>query len=76
MSVYDEDLLPTCYYDGTCYYVKIFPTIDSISHDTGYSAGGQNLTITGKSLDGDLDITVDGAPCTIMEIIGTTEVIC
>ena len=46
------------------YTLKMYPSIESISHTTGYANGGQLLTIDGVSLDGDeVTILVDGVAC-------------
>ena len=57
----------TCLYDGvTCYSVKVMPTISGISANAGYAEGGQTLTISGTSLDGEtVSVTVDGETCTV-----------
>jgi hypothetical protein len=34
-----------------CYDVRIMPVIESIDLHAGYSTGGQEITITGKSLN-------------------------
>ena len=56
----------TCLYDGSCYSVKVMPTISGISANAGYAEGGQTLTISGTSLDGEtVSVTVDGETCTV-----------
>ena len=48
-----------CNFDGTdCYDVRIMPSITAISTDGGYTTGGQEITITGTSLNATLD-TID-----------------
>lgn len=53
-----------------CWYVKTHPKIDSISSTTGYTTGGQTLTINGWGLKGttlaDVEVTVDGVACKVM----------
>ena len=64
----DTSTIETCAYDGvTCYRAKVMPTVSAVSHDEGYGAGGQLLTISGTSLDGvdAVIVTVDGLPCAI-----------
>jgi hypothetical protein len=40
--------------------------IDNIDLHTGYTTGGQNLTLTGYNLEGEnIDIKVDGVPCIV-----------
>ena len=53
----------------------MMPTVSSISHDQGFEEGGQVLTITGTSLDGDVVVEVDGEPCAIQSA-SQTEVTC
>ena len=63
----DTQTMPVCLYDGvTCYNSKVMPTVSSVSHNSGFHTGGQNLTITGTSLESDnVVITVDDLPCVI-----------
>ena len=44
------------------------PTVKAISHNQGFAEGGQNLTITGTSLDGQVSVTVDGYPCDVNKV--------
>ena len=64
-------------FDGTSNYtLKMYPSIESISHTTGYAEGGQVLTIDGVSLDGDeVTILVDGVPC-IPQTIEKEQITC
>ena len=56
----------TCLYDGTCYSAKVMPTVSGISANAGHAEGGQTLTISGTSLDGEtVSVTVDDEPCTV-----------
>jgi hypothetical protein len=65
----DTNTLETCSYNGTdCYNVKVMPTVKTISHNQGFAEGGQNLTITGTSLDGQVSVTVDGQPCDVKKV--------
>ena len=63
----NEKSTVTCLYDGvTCYSVKVMPTVSGISANAGHAEGGQTLTISGTSLDGEtVSVTVDGEPCTV-----------
>jgi hypothetical protein len=58
----------TCNLDGSCYSVRIMPTVDSVSASAGYTTGGQDITVTGTSLDGNVDVTVGGVPCEISSV--------
>lgn len=73
----DTSTIETCLYDGiTCYRLKVFPTVSAISDNDGSSKGGQELTITGTSLDGaTVRVTVDGLPCDVKSI-GTEQIVC
>ena len=73
----DTSTIETCAYDDTtCYRVKVMPTVSAISHNAGHAEGGQLLTITGTSLDGDtVTVTVDDLACDI-ESISQTELTC
>ena len=47
-----------------CYDVRIVPAIERISHSIGYTEGGQELTITGTSLNGTATtVEVEGVEC-------------
>ncbi len=63
----DTRTMPVCLYDGTtCYNTKVMPTLASVSHNSGFSTGGQNLTLTGTSFESEnVVVTVDDLPCTI-----------
>ena len=72
----NEKSTETCLFDGTtCYTTKLMPTVKSISQSQGYAEGGQTLSITGTSLDGDVTVTVDGVPCSV-ESTSQREVTC
>ena len=56
----------TCLFNGTCYVAKVLPTITTVDYNTGFAAGGQTLTLTGTSLDGNVvTVTIDGVPCDV-----------
>jgi hypothetical protein len=56
-----------CTYDlSECYQAKIVPVIRNISSSTGYTSGGQVLTIDGVGFGedfDDIDISVGQAKC-------------
>jgi len=56
-----------CSYDNTnCYRVKAIPVIFNISSKTGYTNGGQNLTIKGHGFNSpNINVTVDSVPCRV-----------
>jgi len=58
-----------CSYDNsTCYRVKAVPVIFNISSNTGYTSGGQNLTIHGHGFKGgNITVTVDGVNCNVTQ---------
>lgn len=58
-----------CSYDNqTCYKVKAVPVIFGMSSNTGYTSGGQNLTIHGHGFNSDnITVTVDGMKCPVVE---------
>jgi hypothetical protein len=66
-----------CNVDMTdCYDVRIMPSITGISSSGGYTSGGQELTITGTSLNGTaIDIKVDGSECEVTDS-GFFEITC
>jgi hypothetical protein len=59
----------TCNFAGDdCWKVRVHPKIDSISHNTGYTTGGQLLKIQGYGLNGtDVSVLVDGVECDVKE---------
>lgn len=73
----DTSTIETCLYDGiSCYRLKVYPTVSAISDYDGSSMGGQDLKITGTSLDGaTVTVTVDGLPCEVKST-STAEIIC
>jgi hypothetical protein len=62
-----ENSAKHCNFDNTdCYNVRVMPAISGISASGGYTSGGQELTITGTSLNGTaIAIEVDGTACTV-----------
>ena len=56
-----------CSYDNqTCYQARAVPVIHETSSNTGYTSGGQNLTISGFGFDkGDISAKVDGQDCIV-----------
>ena len=51
------------------YTFKLLPSIDTISHSSGYTNGNQVLTIAGKAFDGDVvTVTVDGVTCDLISV--------
>jgi len=59
-----------CNFAGTdCWYVRTHPKIESVSAPSGYTTGGQTLTISGWGLKGDslsdVEVVVDGVPCSV-----------
>jgi hypothetical protein len=77
-AMIDQKNYNTTLLDGeSSYGVKVMPTVSSISSHQGFAEGGQELTITGTSLDGDaVTVTVDGLPCKDVKKIGTTGLTC
>jgi len=59
--------MTTCSYDNqTCYKLKTVPMISEIDFDSGYSTGGQNLTIHGYGFQsGDIEVEIDGVMCEV-----------
>jgi len=62
-----EQEMTHCSFDNkTCYKVLNVPVIFNMSSHTGYSSGGQNLTIHGHGFNHDnISITVDGVDCPV-----------
>lgn len=49
-----------------CWQMRTHPKIESVSAATGYTNGGQDLTISGHGFNGtDVTITVDGVECAL-----------
>lgn len=54
--------------NSECWTVRVHPRIKTVSHNTGYTTGGQHLRLTGVSFNGtNVEIWVDGVNCTIVE---------
>lgn len=72
-----------CSYDGQdCWTVRVHPKISEITQSSGFTSGGQELTISGFGFNGtDVSVTVDGVECvvssnereTIVCVTGVTE---
>ena len=65
----------SCNWDGTdCYFARIYPHIDSLSHHSGSVSGGQELTITGSGFERAMQATVniDGVDCAVTNITQST----
>lgn len=59
-----------------CWYVRVHPKIESISASSGYTDGGQTLTIAGQGLQGDsVSVTVDDVTCDV-ESVSETAITC
>jgi len=57
-----------CNFENTdCYDVRIMPSITAINTNGGYTSGGQELIITGTSLNGTATVDVAGAACDVTE---------
>jgi hypothetical protein len=76
-SMAQELEMKTCNYDESyCYDVRTVPMIESVSANTGYTTGGQNMTIKGYGIgNGRLNIQVDGTLCQVTSR-GRNEVSC
>ena len=77
-NAYKEELSSkTCNFDATlCYDAQVMPAISRISSAGGYTSGGQDLTITGTSLNGTVTtVLVDGETCAIKSS-GINEIKC
>ena len=63
------DSVRICTADGEdCYETRIMPTITNIDHSSGYTTGGQEITIDGTSLNAaEPVVTIDGVECTVTE---------
>ena len=76
-SLNSTDSMPIHSLDGQSNYtMKVYPSIEEISHSTGYATGGQTLTLTGTSLDGDnVSVIVDGEICEV-KTIEKEQIVC
>ena len=64
----DYSMLRCSYDNSTCYKAKAVAKIDSIDFDTGYTTGGQVLTISGFGFGSDnIEAKIDGVPCKLLE---------
>jgi hypothetical protein len=56
-----------CNYAGDeCWVVRVHPRIKTVSHNTGYSTGGQVVRIDGVQLNGtNIEVKVDGIDCVV-----------
>jgi hypothetical protein len=63
----DENASTTCNIDATkCYEAMIMPVIESIDKNSGYTSGGQEVTITGKSLNAtNAEVMIADTACTV-----------
>ena len=53
------------------------PTVTAVSPNRGPKAGGQAVTITGTNfVDGDTEVEINGVPCTSVDFVSVTQVIC
>jgi hypothetical protein len=56
-----------------CYHAMNVPSISNISQHTGYTSGGQNLTIHGHGFnDPNITVTVAGRECTVTQYQDTS----
>ena len=69
--------LLNCNFDGTeCYESKVVPSITEISAHSGWIGGGQDLVITGTSLDDpEAVVEVDGVPCKVKSAT-SSKIVC
>jgi len=52
----------------SCYEARTVPVIFNVSSNTGYTSGGQNLTVYGHGFgQGNITATVDGVNCTVTQ---------
>jgi hypothetical protein len=56
-----------CSFEGDeCWSVRVHPVVESLGAHSGYTLGGQDLTIHGKfGLSGDAEVEVDGVKCDV-----------
>lgn len=68
-AMHMEHSMIRCSFDNsTCYKAKAVARIDSIDATTGYTTGGQLLTIKGHGFNADLhEVKIDGVPCKVTE---------
>ena len=71
-SVIRESALHCNFAGDDCWYVRVLPRIDEISPAFGSLAGGQELTISGWGITGQVvEVEVDGVPCTVQSSSAT-----
>ena len=65
----NTDASRICTADGQdCYDTRVMPIVSNIDHSSGYTTGGQEINIEGKSLNmAEPVVTVDGVECTVTE---------
>jgi hypothetical protein len=70
----DEVTSVTCDITGvTCYKAKSIPVITSVSANTGFTTGGQLLTLTGYGFNSTTAaVTVDGVTCAVKSFSATS----
>ena len=52
--------------NSSCYQARTVPVIFDVSTHSGFSSGGQNLTVYGHGFgSGNISVTVDGVNCTV-----------
>lgn len=56
-----------CSFSGEdCYTVRVHPRIKTVSYNSGYTAGGQNIRLTGLSFNGtNVEVKVGGVDCEV-----------
>ena len=66
---HDEATVKTCNYAGDdCWKIRVHPKVESVSHDYGFTTGGQQLTISGQGFNGtNVSVSVDGVACEVQE---------
>lgn len=70
-ALQNKESSTTCNWDRTdCYYGRIYPSIDTISANSGSDFGAQELVITGNSFDKatSVEVLVDDVPCDISDV--------
>jgi len=62
----EQEMLHCTYDNQTCYEAKTVPVIHEVSSNTGFTTGGQNLTVTGHGFNSpNIVATLDGVPCVV-----------
>lgn len=79
-SVHTSGVTRTNFAGDDSWKIRIHPRIDSISQSEGSVVGGQELTITGVSLnstDSDISVLIDGVDCPVNYALCTsTSITC